>query len=351
MKNNLTDLLEFYQINDLLTEAYHIYQPSKFSLYRKNISYIAEDIDSRIMDEPFYSVYTDNKKDAQIYEYSDIFGDFSFIDKLKIYLEVDESDHYHQCNGIAIIDEETIKNDFIKSEFPLYKFQNNHYEICSIILNIHIRDVEEGQVQYEIENALSHELKHIMDALWNRNNIKKSIQQNSIINELLDEYNVNIDTLETDDEWTLEDFVFFITQMLYYCQPTEMSAHIETIIGEIKDRWYRNEFDLKYIDNKDRIENYLINNSKTFRVYKFYQRILLGFVNGTRPNIKNKRFSLFYSNKEIQDEIPYFIKKLNQYTKHNFNLHHYMRYWNNQVNKQIVNVIKLFPKYLKDNNL
>ena len=49
-----------------------------------------------------------------------------------------------------------------------------------------------------------------------------------------------------------------------------MSAHIETIIGEIKDRWYRNEFDLKYIDNKDRIENYLINNSKTFRVYKFY---------------------------------------------------------------------------------
>ena len=36
MKNNLTDLLEFYQINDLLTEAYHIYQPSKFSLYRKN---------------------------------------------------------------------------------------------------------------------------------------------------------------------------------------------------------------------------------------------------------------------------------------------------------------------------
>ena len=37
MKNNLTDLLEFYQINDLLTEAYHIYQPSKFSLYRKNV--------------------------------------------------------------------------------------------------------------------------------------------------------------------------------------------------------------------------------------------------------------------------------------------------------------------------
>lgn len=177
---------------------------------------------------------------------------------------------------MAIVVPKTIENNWLISKFsPSYKRNNDTIEVASVLIYVSSKTwtyKNKRQLHHIIEEVLTHELIHILDSLWNY----KYIENNDETNQIREEIELLYPNIQSDDinrlfnlsDYTPETFAWLVTQCLYYTADTEIHAHLNSLVWNIKNS---NE-QIKDIDFYLRKVWHEYNNIIT--IYKFLKDII-----------------------------------------------------------------------------
>lgn len=291
-----------------LNEAWHLYNPDSLSYYRKNLTSIINNISNNILKERLYEKVFKNSNIS----YTEFIYDEPFIDdkilgclnKLKIYISFDDT------NTDAFTINDNNEDDKIINKFlPVLKYNDIRPIIVSIFITLP-ESIKDNKVEIikELNNSIPHELKHILDNIYN----KIAIEKQSDINELIMEIEEVVDKNRVSDDEIFgmcqiisrDEFLWFISECLYLTQETEITAYLETTYSEYKNS-----------------RNLSLSDSFVYRKYRDFNNL-----------IKQMLIDINLYVQEYEEDINYILEKINSIYK--IKLHSFkdlLQYWLNLI--------------------
>lgn len=317
-----------------LNETCHYFEKQSDGNYRLALKNIANDIAEQKYNDKV-RLYSGSNNMYEYYEYNLPFASvrrMNIIDTLKIFvctnvkvrneqgIEVQPNTSMFNCYIITdesqYINMTTNYTPFNRELFPLYKADGNYINCITIVI-----ESSQNLSYNTILTSISHELCHAVNLIGNtkyQNKIMNLNDQSEELFALLPDVSYKKDSVNISDR----DIVSVAANCVYYCQDTEINAHIESCIAEAKavKLSYDNFIELcrnhnninKYSDTMITFDNYQI-------MFNFIKQLkLLSEVQlNVHDDIINKILDILYTknraNKTFKQLIQYWHKQLEKF--------------------------------------
>lgn len=323
----------WYKFN-YLTEDQHLFQPNPKSKYQKQIYDIANIIYNKSYKYQV-NLYTTNDCIFDYYEFLLPFADIPYlniISKLKIYVAY-ENDILEEDALLICADYGGLKQDINSNEWPLYKSEGTTIQLMSIILVL-----PENYDILDICNKLLHELRHSIEYIKNEKLALATNNANEIY-EILQEYYIKY---KKEYNTVLSGLYQYVMNCVYYTQDTEINAHIESTILELKKTGISGESIIELCKKPNILYN-----------FKNTSNIELA-------SLSINDVSVFYQYLQIKNASKFYLNLLNQpsFLRYNNALEHIynilIQYYNKKKYKSIQALFEYFlkqsEKYFKNLN-
>lgn len=212
-----------------INEKGHYFEGDNNSAYRSIIKHISNTIYEQRYDKADIKLYKSHNLKYYLYNFHLPFINvprMNIIDKLKIYvryIEPEEGiDVYIVCSDNSIN-----PNDYNNDELPLFKSLGTHINCMSIVMDIPINYPLE-----QIMKDLLHEFRHALDYIANQK-LSSDVSRYTVAQEQLHDLAVT-DRVELFNNYYSSQLYNSCAICCYYCQKTEVDAHIETAISEAR---------------------------------------------------------------------------------------------------------------------
>lgn len=244
----INEHINWYRGKKLL-ETCHLFEPSQNSEYRIIIEHIAECIlKYQKYTKDKVHLYKNNVNYYTLYELDSPFihvRRLHIIDKLKIYVNYNSN----TIDAYSISDiSQYNESEFNVAELPLYKSIGTHINVLSIVLDLPHDYINEynNEKENEIIGIISHELQHVLDLIGTHKMLQDANKGNQIYDEFTKLYKDYVNCpLEILDQY-IDDYILTFRNISYYIQKTEIHAHIESVLSEIKRKYIKKETILQY---------------------------------------------------------------------------------------------------------
>lgn len=224
---------EHWFLGNRLEEALHIFNPNINSAYRNIIRNMVQTITGQSPDR-YVKLYLLKTDEYAVYEFHKPFAGipyFNIIDTLKIYYRhVDTNPDSVIICSPSSGDAQEFNND----ELPLFETDNHLVKVMSIIMNVPVTNIA------ALTSAISHELQHALKLIRSEKQAQISNIDNKVYNDLI-EYSTDLGKLSqnsmiiTPYGYNRRDLVYYLAGFAYFCQPTEIEAHLESAYIEYKN--------------------------------------------------------------------------------------------------------------------